>query len=338
MSGKENEVPKDGASIKNYYIKKRLLELGYSLTIVDTKNWRKNIRVFLRLLGVVLFKRKSLFIISTSYFSAYRLLKFLPYFISPQNIIYWAIGGAIAEKIEANHLTPEVYKKIRMMIVEGNSIKDNLARFGITNVEVLPNFKEISTLPIIKQKDGEVFRFVFLSRIIPEKGCNLIIEACKKLNSASYEKKYNVTFYGPIEEGYKESFLGKIEDVPNIKYEGFLDLRNPNNYSILVKYDAFLFPTFWSTEGFPGIIIDAFISGLPVIASDWNLNSDIILPKENGILIEPKNIDALVEGMKYFIHLRAEEIATYRRKSQANALNYSSELVLSPDTLKRIGF
>ena len=46
-------VPTNGASIKNYYILKRLKDLGYNIISVDTEKWRTNPFVLLKLLIVV---------------------------------------------------------------------------------------------------------------------------------------------------------------------------------------------------------------------------------------------------------------------------------------------
>lgn len=37
-----------------------------------------------------------------------------------------------------------------------------------------------------------------------------------------------------------------------------------------------LFPTYYSGEGFAGTLIDAFSAGVPVIASDWKYNAEIV--------------------------------------------------------------
>ena len=74
--------------------------------------------------------------------------------------------------------------------------------------------------------------------------------------------------------------------------------NNPEKaYSTLSKYDCMLFPTYWKGEGFPGVVIDAFIAGLPVIATDWNMNTEIIKEGENGFIIPPNNIRALMNKM-----------------------------------------
>ncbi|MFQ7088249.1 MAG: hypothetical protein ACLRTD_28210 [Bacteroides sp.] len=50
-------------------------------------------------------------------------------------------------------------------------------------------------------------RFVFLSRIMKEKGCDDIIEAARQLNSTGFKDKYIIDFYGKIAETYKTDFL-----------------------------------------------------------------------------------------------------------------------------------
>ena len=67
-------------------------------------------------------------------------------------------------------------------------------------------------------------------------------------------------------------------------------------------YYALLFPTYWDGEGFPGTIVDAFSAGLPVIATDWNCNAEIIENKKNGILYPNEEIRNLTEAIKWMLN------------------------------------
>ena len=58
-----------------------------------------------------------------------------------------------------------------------------------------------------------------------------------------------------------------------------------------------LFPTYYHGEGFPGNFVDAFNTGLPVIATDWLYNKDLIKDGENGLLIPIKNPEALCDAI-----------------------------------------
>ena len=81
-------------------------------------------------------------------------------------------------------------------------------------------------------------------------------------------------------------------------------------------------------EGFPGVIIDAFISGLPVIASDWNLNSEIIEDGINGFLIEPKDANALAEKMIWVMDHR-DQLEEIRKNNLEKAKGYHIDIIWS---------
>ena len=51
------------------------------------------------------------------------------------------------------------------------------------------------------------------------------------------------------------------------------------------KYDAMLFPTHFPTEGIPGSVLDAYIAGIPVVASDWMYARELIENGKTGIII-----------------------------------------------------
>ena len=59
-----------------------------------------------------------------------------------------------------------------------------------------------------------------------------------------------------------------------------------------------LFPTYWHGEGFPGVIVDAYVAGLPVIASDWNFNEEFIEDGVTGVVVPTHDTEALLMAMK----------------------------------------
>ena len=63
------------------------------------------------------------------------------------------------------------------------------------------------------------------------------------------------------------------------------------------NYYALLFPTYYEGEGFAGTLIDAMAAGVPVIASDWRYNSEIVQDNRTGFLI--KNNESLHEKLEF---------------------------------------
>lgn len=330
------EIPKNGASAKNYHLVKYLKDKGFNLSVIDTEKWKKNPFVLVKLLFVILFFGKNKFILSADSMSSYRLIQLLNW-LPKRDVIYWVIGGSVADWIKDGKVKSNPYKIVKWFLVEGNRMKSVLKECGfIDNVLVVPNFKNIDYIPQKKCHDGGGWvRFVFLSRIIPEKGCDVIFDAIERLNRR-YQDKFSVSFYGPIDESYHKVFYEYMDRLANVSYKGFLDLRLAVNYDELANYDIMLFPTYWRGEGFPGVVIDAFVAGLPVIASDWSLNKDIIEQDVTGFIIPSKDSVALAGVMESIINNQSK-INEMSEKCQSAAMDFSIDRVLNDQLLCEIG-
>lgn len=327
------KMPSNGASIKNSFILDSLYRHNIPIYHIDTERWKTNPRILLKLFFVILFHRKSRYILSLNSISAARVIRFL-HAIGIEDIVYWVIGGCLPQMIEERILPLSIYKNLRKIFVEGISMKTRMENMGIPNVEVVPNFKHIPTFPtndILTKKD-DIIRYVFLSRITKEKGCSLIFQAIQLLKSKK-TKPFSVSFYGPIEKEYKKEFLELLQDESLASYEGFLDLRKSENYKTLLGFDAFLFPTFWQGEGFPGVFIDAFSVGLPVLASDWSMNSEVVQSGMTGILYPSHNAKALADAM---LQIQGSERNTMRVLCREKARQYDVENVLNETFLKEL--
>ena len=127
-----------------------------------------------------------------------------------------------------------------------------------------------------------------------------------------------------------------IDSHPEAEYKGLLNLRDTQNYDELAKYDVMLFPTYWQGEGFPGIVIDAYIASLPIIASDWNLNKDVIEDDVTGWIIPTHDVEALTNRMKYAID-HPEEVKKMAETCRERVAQYDSRIVLSEENLKKLG-
>ena len=159
-----------------------------------------------------------------------------------------------------------------------------------------------------------------MGRISKSKGINEILEAITILKAKDFN--FHVTFYGPVEDTFK------LES-SNASYGGILDIQTNSNevYAKLSTYNVMLFPTYWKGEGFPGVLIDAFIAGLPVIATDWNMNKEIIKEGINGFLIEPKSTKALVQKM-IWVMVNKSNLSVISENNQRRANDYHIDNVM----------
>ena len=326
-------MPTNGASIKNWFIVNKLRECTDKMLPIDTELWKKKPSILIKIVLAIVFYPKAKFILSLNNLSAYRLISFFSVLPRKRDVCYWVIGGSIADWIRESKVSRRAYRVVRQFLVEGNSMVKTLNDCGFNNAVFVPNFKKIKYRPLKKINSPKI-RFLFLSRINPHKGCDLILSAAERLNER-YCEKYEIDFYGEVAEEYS-AFHKKVGTLPNVYYKGFVDLREVKNYDILAGYDVMLFPTFWHGEGFPGIIIDAFVAGLPVIASDWHLNKDIISEGKTGYLIKTDDIEALYRAMEKCI-IDPSTIRTMVPACQQEALKYDVDSVVTPELFKTIG-
>lgn len=330
--GTIKKVPNCGESMKNHIMIDRFNEVYDKVMVFDTWGAKHYPWRFFKLFYYLLFYPKTKIVVSATPYVAYDVLRFLILF-GKKEVYYWVIGGALAEWIRNKNVNVDYYKRFKGIFVESPKMAEGLDALGIHGAVYVPNFKRIDYQPSIAERQYDKMKFVFLSRIHPEKGCSLIVESVKRLNDLGYKDKFIVDFYGPVDEAYPE-FLHSIEGIDNISYKGFLKM-DKGGYEAFAQYNMMLFPTFWRNEGFPGVIIDAFISGLPVLASDWHFNPDLI-DDSTGMIIPHDNQDALTEAMRKVV-CGEIDLKTLSSNCHKKAKMYDDRQVLSVGNLKRLG-
>jgi glycosyltransferase involved in cell wall biosynthesis len=169
--------------------------------------------------------------------------------------------------------------KSKVVFLQTHNLISHFKDKGIKNIKWLPTSRPLSghrrlSIPFSR-------KFVFVGHIKEEKGVLLLKDAFEALGD-----KYSIHFYGPIVDKSIALSLGA-------NYKGILE---PSQVSkTLSEYDVFCFPTFWKGEGYPGVIIESFMAGIPVLASDWLSIPELVIHGESGILVQPKNLNNLKE-------------------------------------------
>ena len=330
------QPPTNGESAKNQILLKRLQQLYDKVVTIDTQNWRKNPLCMIKMGLSLLLLRNSKVIISACDEAAYKLITILKNIRIQKDICYVVIGGGLFDCIQEKGLNTRNYDYLRKIIVEGYAMKRNLETLGLKNVKVVPNHKPNYNLTPRSEAAKAPVKFVFLSRIEPLKGCTLITNCTKRLNDKGRSKDFEVTFYDRVAPEYEVEFNEINNGVENVHYAGLLNLRTIEGYKELQKYDVFLFPTYYFNEGFPGALVDAFIAGLPIVATDWHLNTEIVHDGETGFIIHPKDEDALFEVMENIID-NPSQLAKLAINSRKEAEKYDINKVWNKELLNEIG-
>lgn len=226
------------------------------------------------------------------------LLSFFRRFFRNKKLHYIVIGGWLPEFLSKRKLLAKVLKRFDGIYAETSTMKRALEAQGFHNVFVMPNCKKLTVLDEseLVYPSGMPYRLCTFSRVMKEKGIEDAIEAVTRVNNDFGNTVYTLDIYGSVDSNQTEWFDNLQKNFPEyIRYRGCVD--SDKSVDVLKNYFALLFPTFYDGEGFAGTLIDAFSSGVPVIASDWKYNSEIA--HENvGIIYPTGNVESLADILK----------------------------------------
>lgn len=144
-------------------------------------------------------------------------------------------------------------------------------------------------------KGSGQFTFLFVGRIVKDKGINELVEAFLRL----YAENVNIKL---ILVGWFEDGLDPLSDETRrqINECGDIVCVGPQYGKDLLAYyaasDCFVFPSY--REGFPNTVLEAGAMGLPSIVTDINGSREIIEDGKNGFIVPSKNVDELMSKMR----------------------------------------
>ena len=166
---------------------------------------------------------------------------------------------------------------------------------GIDTAYFHPEHFSLSQKENLKKQLGinpEDTVFVFIGRLVGDKGINELIKAFQKLSGN--QKNIKLLLVGneepeldPLQTETKENILSN----PQIITTGWVEDVRP----YLAISDILVFPSY--REGFPNVVLQAGAMGLPAIVTDINGCNEIITHHHNGLIIPPKDEKAVYEAM-----------------------------------------
>lgn len=311
----------DGVTIKSRILEDYLKSNNkINLFSIDTDNYRKEIINIIYYFFKYYIKADKIIICASSP-GASIMLKFLKKIKCRKDIYYFVAGGVLVDKIVEGKYSVNLYENIERIYVESEYMVSGFKKLGIENVEKLNNFRHIEPFENKYSYNSEV-KFVYYGRVVKEKGVEHAIYLINRLHRDGY--KVSLDIYGQCKSEYKEYLISIINS--NIKICNPIKPNNKNEYEILSKYDVFIFPTEHDGEGLPGALIDAYISGLAIIASNWAYAHEYIDNNKNGYIFEYKNYEDMYIKTKLLIE--SDKIKEFKEQSYEKSKEFLVEQVL----------
>lgn len=295
LTNKKDSTLTGGAIVLFKNLLKQLDNLNISYEIIDTnkKNYSSMLIAYLSIYFQIFIKQFKVSHISLHSSNDY--IFFAPYIIILSKFFgkgtsLRKFGGEALDTYNNSGFVKRIllnfiFKRVDFLFLEMKYLVSNFKNIN-KNTFWFPNVRDKSN---IKKEDLNFKkRFVFISHIIKEKGIDEIIEVQKKLNC-----DYTIDIYGSInDKKYSLKYLKRH----NISYKG--RLNSEDVLKTLIEYDVLLLPSY--KEGYPGIVIESYSVGIPIISTKLPGLKEITDEYKTGILIQPKNIKELESAILYF--------------------------------------
>lgn len=224
-------------------------------------------------------------------------------------------------------------KKAKVVFFENTENKDTFIRYGIISQDracVLNgagvDLKLFPFTPL--PNDTEPTRFLFIGRVMKEKGVGELFEAIKMIKEEFPSVAFD--FIGGMEENYSQD-VKSMEDASLINYYGAV----ADVHDYIEKAHCIVLPSYH--EGMSNALLEAAAMGRALVTSDIAGCREAVVSGESGYLCLPKDPLSLYSALKKFINLPHEEKIAMGKRAREHMENvFDKELVVAK-TLEKLG-
>tara|TARA_R110000744_G_scaffold32935_6_gene76804 strand:+ start:1919 stop:4195 length:2277 start_codon:yes stop_codon:yes gene_type:complete len=195
----------------------------------------------------------------------------------------------------------QVFKRTEVILLSEYLYQD-VERYVLKeNVHICPNGIPITENPLeLEKNDKKETQLLFLSNLIEAKGVYILLDACQVLMKVGM--KFHCTFIGNTGDISLAEFDKKVDDLgieSCVSYEGpKYGLEKEKAYR---ESDIFIFPTFYSNECFPLVLLEASQFSLPMVSTFEGGIPDIVKNNSTGYLVKKKDSLELAKKIELLI-------------------------------------
>jgi len=211
-------------------------------------------------------------------------------------------GNGLVKKVVCC-LYKTALKQAKVVFFENVGNKDTIVELGLVEENKtkvlagagvdLEHFKYIEY-----PKETKETKFLFIGRVMKEKGIDELLQAMKRLVDEGISCTLDIV--GGYEEDYSNIFKEYEKEGWLHYYGGQSDVR-----PFIANCNCFVLPS-WH-EGMANTNLECAASGRPIITSNIHGCLEAVIDGETGYLVEVKNVDSLYETMKKFINISYEK-------------------------------
>lgn len=189
--------------------------------------------------------------------------KLIPYIVTPRGMLEpWIMAKRpLKKKIGMVLYQFKDLSEAKLIHATAEMEAANIRKLGFSNpINVIPNGIELFKLPAPKNKYGSK-KMVFLSRIHPKKGIELLLEAWSQIQ----ETGWTLEIAGNGDSDYIDSIKNKISFLGLVSVKLVGPKYGDEKWNLLKSADVFVLPTY--SENFGIVVVEALAMGVPVITT-----------------------------------------------------------------------
>jgi glycosyltransferase involved in cell wall biosynthesis len=197
--------------------------------------------------------------------------------------------GMVAATLVSHRFLNTWQAKVDMFIVPTEFVRQKLVEGGLHGAKIVvkPNF----VYPDPGQDSSDGGYALFVGRLTLEKGIETLIDAWRQLGGII---PLRIVGDGTL----SAQVAAAAQDINGIEWLG--QLPKEQVLALMKQATVLIFPSIWY-EAFPLVIVEAYATGLPVIASKLGSMETLIKPQYTGLHFEPGNAEDLAVQVRWLL-------------------------------------
>jgi glycosyltransferase involved in cell wall biosynthesis len=221
------------------------------------------------------------------------------------NFLYRISYNFVFKNAEVILLSDRLYHDIQEFVPKNkiyicpNGI-DDLAKQNAKSVIIEEDLLLAETNSHSSENSNKTAQLLFLSNLIESKGVFDLLEACALIKAKGIS--FKCTFIGGESDISSNQFMNRINMLDLAEHVVFEGKKYGKDKELAYqKADIFVFPTFYSNECFPLVLLEAMSYGLPVVSTYEGGIQDIVEINVTGLLVEQRNVADLAGKLEFLI-------------------------------------
>lgn len=171
--------------------------------------------------------------------------------------------------------------------------------FNSNRIYIIPNGLEDAAIPYLpfQRSHQEKTNILFVGVLREDKGVTVLIEAARLLKMQN--NNFQIKFLGEfVSSEYEQAVLNKVREYDLEYHIVFTGLKtNGDKWHYFNEAHIFCFPSYYESESFGNVIVEAMMFELPVVSTIWRGIPDIVVRDVTGYLVPIKDSTAVAEKL-----------------------------------------